>query len=124
MNENLYDNFPTARQLLRIEISNLRKAHESEKLRHTALAIKNFVYFTANFQLPFETIIQHVFQENGQVIIDHLTSKYCGISAKYISAGCFPPAAVLDFFFALDGANQSKLIFWVETNYHFSSVHR
>ena len=124
MNENLYDNLPTASQFQQIEIRNLRKVHESEKLRHATLVVKNFIYFTANFPSPFEIVIQQAFQDNGQVIVDHLTSKYRGISEKYISAGCFPPAAVLDFFFALDGANQSKLIFWVQTNYHFSSVHK
>ena len=124
MNENLYDNLPTARQLHQIEIRNLRKVHESEKLSHATLAVKNFIYFTANFPMPFENIIQQAFQDYGQVMVDHLTSKYLGIAAKYNFSGCFPPVAVFGFFFALDGANQSKLIFWVQTNYHFSSVNK
>lgn len=124
MNEKSYRNSANERQYAQIEINNLRRVHESEKLLHATLAVKNFAYFTANFPMPFETIIQQAFQDYGQVMFDHLISKYYGIAAKYNSDGCFPPAAVLDFFFALDGANQSKFIFWVQTNYHFSSVHK
>ena len=124
MNENFYDNFPTARQLTRIEIRNLRKVHESEKLLYATLAVTNFVYFTANFPMPFEKIIQKAFEESGQLAVDHLTSKFKGLEKKYSDLGYFPAAGVIDFFFALDNSNQRKLISWVQANYHFSSDHK
>lgn len=124
MNENFYDNFPTAKQLTRIEIRNLGQVHESEKLLYAALAVTNFVYFTANFPMPFEKIIQKAFEEYGQLAVDHLSAKFKGIEKKYFDLGYFPAAGVIDFFFALDNSNQRKLISWVQSNYHFSSDHK
>lgn len=73
--------------------------------------IKKWMLWTANFNSTGD-FIQQAFGDEGEMMVNHLRSKFNYLYDRYGSHG-----VMLAFFFELDGNHQAKLIDFVMDNF-------